>query len=140
MFFFFFYQSLQNYISLGVTELFFRNWERKLLFPFVQNLMDPSPKPYGSKSKTLKICYPPLHHSTTGSFPHNDWITTQPLDHSHTTMIGSPHNHWKIHFLTMCPLSVWTAQQETTVVFGKFPRDQLMDPRPSHQKCAKFSA
>ena len=22
--------------------------------------MDPSPKPYGSKSKTLKICYPPL--------------------------------------------------------------------------------
>ena len=57
---FFFYQSLQNYISLGVTELFFRNWDRKLLFPFVQNLMDPSPKPYGSKSKTLKICYPPL--------------------------------------------------------------------------------
>ena len=25
----------------------------------VQNLMDPSPKPYGSKSKTLKICYLP---------------------------------------------------------------------------------
>ena len=60
----FFYQPLQNYISLGVTELFFLNWDRKLLFPLrrplLQNLMDPTPKPYGSNSKNFKICYPPL--------------------------------------------------------------------------------
>ena len=28
--------------------------------------MDPSPKPYGSKSKTLKICYPPLREGREG--------------------------------------------------------------------------
>ena len=57
----FFYQSLQNYISLGVTELFFPNINFKLLFLLrrllLQNLMDPTPRPYGSNSKT---CYPPL--------------------------------------------------------------------------------
>ena len=32
----------------------------KTLWIQLQNLMDPTPKPYGSNSKTLKICPPPL--------------------------------------------------------------------------------
>ena len=60
---FFFYQSLQNYILLSVTDIFFQNGDRKLLFPLIrlllQNLLDPTPEPYGSNSKTLKI--PPPH-------------------------------------------------------------------------------
>ena len=52
----FFYRSLQNYISVGVTELFFQI--EIVIRPLLQNLKDPKSKPYGSNSKTLKICYP----------------------------------------------------------------------------------
>ena len=57
--YFFFTDRFKNYISLGVTELFFPNWNRKSLFPLrrplLQNLIDPTPKPYRSNSKTLNI-------------------------------------------------------------------------------------
>ena len=48
----FFYQSLQNYISLGVTELFFQI--PKVSCPFHQK-KTVTPEPYGSNSKTLWI-------------------------------------------------------------------------------------
>ena len=53
----FLYQKLQNYISLGVTELVFPNWKSKLLFLSLHNLKDSIPKSFGSNSKNFKICY-----------------------------------------------------------------------------------
>ena len=38
----------------------FSKWLFPLRRPLLQNLMDPTTKPYGSNSKNFKICYPPL--------------------------------------------------------------------------------
>ena len=55
----FFYKSLQNYISLGVTKLLFPNWNHIFLFPFnIKKTV--TPDLYGSNAKTLSIQLPDL--------------------------------------------------------------------------------
>ena len=86
----------------GRNFLYLKNWPRASKWYTFYSFFCLSVLPESIRGGGRPHTPPPLatplgspHITTIGSFPHNDWITTQQLDHF-LTIIESPHNHWII--------------------------------------------